>query len=66
MKANKLQLDLMQEVLDGQADTASLLFCFNFAESVEGRTYWYDQIEAEELSIDAKENLAAIIAANKE
>ena len=62
---NATTIMLIKGVLDGR-DTANLMFAFRFKDTVEGHSYWMSVAEADVLSIDARENLEAIIKSLEE
>ena len=57
---NATTIELIKEVLDGD-DTVNLMFAFDFSDTVEGYSYWLNVAVSDELSIDARENLEAML-----
>jgi len=57
---NATTIELIKEVLDGD-DTVNLMFAFDFNDTVEGYSYWLNVAVSDELSIDARENLEAML-----
>ena len=62
---NATTIELIKEVLDG-GDTVNLMFAFNFKDTVEGYSYWLNVAVSDELSIDARENLEAMLKSLEE
>jgi len=57
---NATTIRIIKEVLEG-GDTFNLMFAFEFNNTVEGYSYWSDVSASDELSIDARENLEAML-----
>lgn len=55
-----IQADVIKELLAG-ADTVNLLFAFRFASTEEGTSYWYEQVETDELTDDVRQKLKLML-----
>ncbi len=53
---------IVKEVLDG-ADPVNLVFCFRFAATQEGTTYWGEQAQSDTLSDEARDKLEEMMNA---
>lgn len=57
---NATTIRIIKDVLAG-GDTVNLMFAFDFTNTVEGYGYWLNVAVSDELSIDARENLEAML-----
>ena len=55
-----IQADVIKDLLAG-ADTVNLLFAFRFASTEEGTSYWYEQVEQDNLSDDVRQKLKLML-----
>ncbi len=55
-----IQADVIKDLLAG-ADTVNLMFAFRFASTEEGTSYWYEQLEEDELSDDVRQKLKLML-----
>ena len=55
-----IQADVIKELLAG-ADTVNLMFAFRFASTEEGTSYWYEQVETDELTDDVRQKLKLML-----
>lgn len=55
-----IQADMIKELLAG-ADPVNLLFAFRFASTEEGTSYWYEQVETDELTDDVRQKLKLML-----
>ena len=62
---NATTIRIIKEVLES-GDTFNLMFAFVFNDTVEGFGYWSDVAASDELSIDARENLEAMLKSLEE
>ena len=62
---NATTIRIIKEVLEG-GDTFNLMFAFLFNDTVEGYGYWGNVAASDELSIDARENLEAMLKSLEE
>ena len=62
---NATTIRIIKEVLEGGA-TFNLMFAFVFNDTVEGYRYWGNVAASDELSIDARENLEAMLKSFEE
>lgn len=56
------QADVVKEVLDSN-DPLNLIFAFRFAATQEGTEYWYDQMDTDTLSDEARAKLEEMMHA---
>lgn len=57
-----IQADVIKELLAG-ADPVNLMFAFRFAATQEGTEYWYDQMDTDTLSDEARAKLEEMMHA---
>ena len=62
---NATTIRIIKEILEG-GSTFDLMFAFVFNDTVEGYRYWSDVAASDELSIDARENLEAMLKSLEE
>ena len=55
-----IQADVIKELLAGD-DPVNLLFAFRFASTEEGTSYWYEQVETDELTDDVRQKLKLML-----
>lgn len=56
-----IQAGVIKELLAG-ADPMELLFAFRFASTEEGTSYWYEQVEMDELTDEVVQKLKDMLA----
>lgn len=56
-----IQADSIKRLLAG-ADPVELLFAFSFASTEEGTSYWYEQVEMDELTDEVVQKLKDMLA----